>query len=118
MINEKENVVKSKSFIVNLSQYSKKKKGFTNELRRLIINFCLILILQIIFITINGTFLDPMPNKVGTFVCDIAENRIFEWIIIYNNPIFKFVTVIAMIHIIYVFIKTIILGVREKVKSN
>lgn len=117
MTNEKDNIIKPNNFITNLSQYSKKKKGFTNELRRLIITVSLFLIMQIIFISIDGTFLDPNLNKVGNFVSNIAENRVFEWIIIYDNPIFKFVTVVAILHIIYVLIKTLILGVREKNKK-
>lgn len=118
MTNEQGNVVKSKNSIVSLGQYSKKKKGYFNELRRLFITVGLFLIMQIVFIVIDGTFLEPNLNKVGTFVSNIAEIKVFEWIVIYDNPVFKFITVIAVLHIMYLLIKTIILRLKEKENSN
>ena len=113
MINEKDNVGEPKSSLLNLNQYSKKKKGFANELRRLIITIGLFLIMQIIFIAIDGTFLEP--NRIGNFASGIAENNFFEkWFILYDNPIFKLITAVAILHIIYVLIKTVFIGLKEK----
>lgn len=114
MTNKQESAVEANNPITGLGQYSKKKKGYVNELRRLIITVGLFLIMQIIFIAIDGTFLEPNLNKIGTFVSNIVENKVFQWIAIYDNPIFKFVTVIAVLHIIYVLIKTIILRLLAK----
>ncbi len=115
MANEKNYVIGIKDGLFNLSQYSKKKKGFTNELRRLIITVGLFLILQLIFIIIDGTFLEPNFNRIGNFANSLADAQFFKiWSFLYDNPIFRLVTPIAILHIIYVLIKTIIIGIREK----
>lgn len=117
MTNEQGNVVESKNSMASPSQYSKKKKGYFNELRRLFITVGIFLMMQMFFIVIDGTFLEPNLNKVGTFVSNIAENNVFEWIVIYDNPVLKFITVIAVLHIMYLLIKTIILRLKEKENS-
>ncbi len=115
MTNEKGNVSELKSSLLNLSQYSKKKKGFANELRRLIITIGLFLIMQIVFITIDGTFLEPNFNRIGNFASGLADAQFFKiWSFLYDNPIFRLITPIAILHIIYVLIKTIIIGLIEK----
>lgn len=115
MTNEKGNVGELKGFLLNLSQYSKKKKGFANELRRLMITIGLFLIMQLIFIVIDGTFLEPNLNRMGNFATGIAESNFFEkWFVLYDNPIFKLITAIAILHILYVLIKTVIIELKEK----
>ncbi|ENH96100.1 hypothetical protein J416_12492 [Gracilibacillus halophilus YIM-C55.5] len=115
MTNDKGDIFEWKSFLLNLTQYSKKKKGFLNELRRLIITICLFLIMQLIFIFIDGTFLEPNLNRMGNFASGIAKNMFFEqWLILYDNSIFKLITAIAILHIVYILIKTVIIGLKEK----
>jgi len=86
----------------------------TNELRRLIITVGLFLILQFIFVIIDGTFLEPNFNRIGNFASGLADAKFFKiWSFLYDNPIFRLITPIAILHIIYVLIKTIIIGLRE-----
>ncbi|MEW9674621.1 YfzA family protein [Lentibacillus sp. L22] len=81
----------------------------------MIITAGLFLIMQIIFIAINGTFLEPNLNRMGNFASGIAENPFFyKWFILYDNPIFKLITTVGILHIIYVLIKTAVLGFKEK----
>lgn len=112
--NKKDEPNQLKNFIMNLSRYSKRKTGFINERRRMIIVVGWFLLMQIIFIVIDGTFLEPNLNKMGNFASELAINEFFEtWFFLYDNPIFKLVTTVALLHIIYVLIKTIILGFKE-----
>lgn len=45
--------------------------------------------LQIIFITIEGTFLEPNLNHAGHFVTKHMEEKRL-WFTLYDNPIFKY----------------------------
>lgn len=52
---------------------------------------------------------------MDNFASGIAENNFFEkWIILYDIPIFKLIMAIAILRIIYVLIKTVFIGLKEK----
>ncbi len=74
--------------------------------------------MQLIFIAIDGTFVEP--NRMGNFAGGIAENNFFEkCFILYDNLIFKLITAITILHIIYVLIKIVFIRLKEKnVKLN
>lgn len=115
MSNNTDDTNKVKRSLVDPIHSSKNKKGFANELRRLIITVGLFLVMQLIFIVIDGTFLEPNFNRMGNFASGLAKNDFFKnWFILYDNPIFKLITAVAILHIIYVLIKTTIIGCKEK----
>ena len=71
--------------------------------------------MQLVFIGIDRTFLEPNLNRMGDFASRLAGNYFFEkWFILHDNPIFKLITAIGILHIIYLLIKTVILGFKEK----
>src|SRR5699024_10261424 len=117
MPNEEKSGGGFKNFIMNLTPYSKRKTGFLNELQRLMITIGLLLMLQLVFWIVDVTFPALTLNKAGTFVNNIAGTGAFDWITIYDNPAFQFITVIGVLHIIYLVIKTITLGVKVKNKK-
>lgn len=105
----------SKESPLNLSQYAKQKKGFANEFRRLIITISIFLVMQIIFIAIDGSSLEPNLNKLGNFTRKITENSLFDSLnVLYENLTFKFLTAFGLLHILCLFIKTITLGILER----
>lgn len=117
MPNEEKSGGGFKNFMMNLTRYSKKRTGFLNELQRLMITIGLLFMLQLVFWIVDVTFPALTLNKTGTFVNNIAGTGVFDWITLYANPAFKFMTMIGILHIIYLVIKTITLGVKVKNKK-
>src|SRR5699024_2671780 len=96
MANKSKELIELKFSLFNLRKYSKKKKGYINELRRLIITVSLFLLMQLLFIGIDVTSLEPNLNKMGSFTNKLKEKDFFnKWFILYENPIFKLITIIG-----------------------
>ncbi|WP_051189157.1 YfzA family protein [Halalkalibacillus halophilus] len=77
------------------------------------------ILLQFIFILIDGTFLEPSPNRIGNFASRIVETKLFsEWLTLYENPIFKIITVLGVLHIIFTGMKDLFLFLLRRDHSN
>ena len=64
---------------------------------------------QMLFIAIDGTFLDPRLNNIGNFASRIMNNSFFtEWFTLYENPIYKIITTLAILQIIYISVNDIV----------
>lgn len=72
---------------------------------------------QFVFLLIDGTFLEPKLNKMGNFMKDVCGEKL-EWFTIYHNPFLKFVTLLFIIHMIYMLIKDIIISLRSRHSSE
>jgi|GEM_PF-375645 len=58
--------------------------------------------LQLFFITIDGTFLDPKLNDIGNFAKSVFETKPFkEWLTLYDNPVFKAMTILYILNLIF-----------------
>ncbi|QTD43195.1 YfzA family protein [Sporosarcina sp. Te-1] len=63
---------------------------------------------QLVFIATDGTVLEPNLNNAGTFAKKIADNLFFlDWITLYQNFIYRLLTVLAVLQIAFMAIKDI-----------
>lgn len=70
---------------------------------------------QVVFIAIDGTFLEPKLNNLGDFASNIAGHIFLkEWFTIYENPIHKLITILAILQIAYLAIKDIVNFARPR----
>ncbi|MCG3088472.1 YfzA family protein [Sporosarcina cyprini] len=63
---------------------------------------------QVIFIATDGTFLELNLNNAGHFAKKIAGNLFFlDWISLYENFVYRLLTVLAVLQIAFMAIKDI-----------
>lgn len=63
---------------------------------------------QVIFIVTDGTFLELNLNDAGNFAKKIAGNLFFlNWISLYENFVYRLLTVLAILQITFMAIKDI-----------
>ncbi|WDU77600.1 YfzA family protein [Lysinibacillus sp. G01H] len=92
----------------------------SNLLKRWIITICIFLIVQLIFITVDGTALEPNMNDSNNLVARmgrwILDSRLFtEWITPYSFPFFNmFIT----IHVIAILIADFFNDILKKIKKR
>ncbi|MFD2627526.1 YfzA family protein [Oceanobacillus kapialis] len=78
-------------------------------LRNWVITIGGFVVMQFIFVLIDGTFLEPNDGMLGNFANRIVEADWFvEWLIFYENPFFNIITVLAVLHIVFHGIKDLI----------
>lgn len=92
---------------------NKGKTGRANRLKKWIITLGVFFISQLVFIAIDGTFLEPNLNNIGNFASKLVENML-SWFTLYDNPFFKFITMIGVLHIIFTAIKDVIVCITPK----
>ncbi|MBB4824889.1 hypothetical protein HNO89_002115 [Sporosarcina luteola] len=63
---------------------------------------------QVIFTATDGTFLELKMNNMGNFANALANHLFFlEWITLYENFVYRLLTVLAILQIIVLAIKDI-----------
>ncbi len=66
--------------------------------------------MMIVFVLIDGTFLEPNNNVIGNFATRIVEWNFFsDYLTFYGNAFFNIITVLAILHIIFHGIKDLLL---------
>ncbi len=88
------------------------KPNRTNRAKYWIVTLSLLLIVHLIFVAVDGTFLEPNINDSGNLIARmgrwILESRLFtEWITPYSFPFFNMFMTIQMTAILFQAIKEI-----------
>ncbi|CDO04709.1 hypothetical protein BN988_03274 [Oceanobacillus picturae] len=110
----------------------KREKGSKNLIRKWVITIGGFVVMQIVFILTDGTFLEANSNKLtdGTFLeansnklgdvaYSIVDSKFFyDWLILYVSPIFNIITLLAVLHIIFHGTKDLVLISVPKRSSN
>ncbi|WP_340028588.1 YfzA family protein [Paenibacillus sp. FSL H7-0940] len=77
------------------------KKLHTNRTKRWIITIGIFILVQLIFIAIDGTFLEPRLNDSGLFAeikREVLESRLLtEWVAPYSFPLFNLFLIIFVV---------------------
>ncbi|WP_077309297.1 YfzA family protein [Terribacillus halophilus] len=85
------------------------KKGRVSLTKKWTIGF---FIMQTIFIIIDDTFLEPNLNLMGNFAQKVVNTQLFtEYITLYENPYFKIISFLAVLHIVFTLIKDIVVRI-------
>ncbi|QXE03226.1 YfzA family protein [Terribacillus sp. DMT04] len=85
------------------------KKGRASLTKKWTITLIGFVIMQTIFIIIDDTFLEPNLNLMGNFAHSLVNTHLFtEYITLYENPYFKIITFLAVLHIVFTSIKDIV----------
>lgn len=80
----------------------KREKGSKNLVRKWVITIGGFVVMQIVFILTDGTFLEANSNKLGDVAYSIVDSKFFyDWLILYVSPIFNIITLLAVLHIIF-----------------
>jgi hypothetical protein len=87
------------------------KKGRVSLTKKWMITLIGFFIMQTIFI-VADTFLEPNVNYMGNFALKIVNTQLFtEYITLYENPYFKIITFLALLHIVFTSIKDIVVRI-------
>ncbi|MCD4647432.1 hypothetical protein AR454_01875 [Bacillus mycoides] len=101
----------------------KQKKERPNRIRWWIINISIFFIVQLIFLIIDGTSLEPNLNDSGNifgrYANWILESKLFnEWITLYSFPWFNLATILFIIFLFANAITDILSKKRFKEHQN
>lgn len=98
----------------------KEKQSRTGKLlRKWVITISGFVVMMIVFVLIDGTFLEPNNNIVGDFATRIVDSEFFvSYLTFFENPFFNIITVLAILHIIFHGIKDGILVSKMKKSGN
>ncbi|GAQ18176.1 membrane protein [Oceanobacillus picturae] len=80
----------------------KREKGPRNLIRKWVITIGGFVVMQIVFILTDGTFLEANSKKLGDVACNIVDSEFYyDWLILYVSPFFNIITLLAVLHIIF-----------------
>ncbi|UNK17911.1 YfzA family protein [Paenibacillus sp. N3/727] len=95
----------------------KRKKDHPNRIRSWVITLGVFLIVQLIFIAVDGTSLEPNINDSGNLWGRILQSELFtEWITPYSFPFFNLCTVVCVIAILAKAVTDIFSSIKNKLK--
>ncbi|RIU93488.1 hypothetical protein D1864_08480 [Oceanobacillus picturae] len=80
----------------------KREKEPKNLVRKWVITIGGFVVMQIVFILTDGTFLEANSNKLGDVAYSIVDSEFYyDWLILYVSPVFNIITLLAVLHIIF-----------------
>jgi len=87
----------------------KPPKKLVHGTKRVFVTIGLFLLMQLVFFAVDGTFLAPKLNRMGNFAQEMVETTFFRnWFRFYENPIFNIITILAILHVLYISIMSVI----------
>lgn len=84
---------------------SEKRKN--SPLKKWLIILGVFILVQCIFLLIDGTGFEPNLNNIGEYTSEAVKDKL-TWFTLYDQPLFKFVTLLFIVAIILSAVKDIV----------